>query len=119
VKIAATIYVVSTLAVLGLVLYLLFAVGVGVGLLVLALAAGGHFVLARGLLNGKSGASNAAIAMSSLIALGFFLVPVYCYVQGGWLEILAIWPLLVPFVAFAIAHSVALASLLGAKRSAA
>ena len=119
VKNAAIVYVVSAVAVLGVVLYLLVEVGVGVGLLILTLIAGALLVLARGLIRGKSGASNAAIAVSSFVALGFFLIPLYCYVQGGWTRILLIWPLLAPFAAFAIAHSVALASLLGTKSNAA
>jgi hypothetical protein len=117
--IAAIVYLVSAMAVLGVVLYLLLAVGAGVGLLMLTLTAAALLALARGLLGGRSGATTAAIATSSFVAVGFFLIPLYCYVQGGWARILGIWPLLVPFVVFAIAHSVALASLLGTKSRAA
>jgi hypothetical protein len=115
VKISATVYVVSAIAALGVVLYLLLADGIGVGLLLLTLTSAALLVLARSLLKGKSSATTTAIATSSFVALGGFIVPLYCYVQGGLAGILRIWPLLVPFVVFAIAHSVALASLLRPK----
>ena len=64
VKNAAIVYVVSAVAVLGVVLYLLVEVGVGVGLLVLRLTAAALLELARGLIRGTSSARNAALAVS-------------------------------------------------------
>jgi hypothetical protein len=116
---AAAIYVLSAMAVLGLVVYLAFAVGIGLGSFALTLTAVALLVLARGLIGGKSRANKCAIATSSFVTVGLFLLPLYCYAQGGWVEVSFIWPLLAPFVAFAIAHSVALAFLFGAKPNAA
>jgi hypothetical protein len=113
------IYVISAIAALGVGVYLLLTVGAGMELLVLVLLSGAFLVLARGLVSGKSGAAGCAIGVSSLVALGLFLLPLYCYVQRGWAGVAAMWPLLAAFVVFAIAHSIALAFLFGAKSSAA
>jgi hypothetical protein len=116
---AGAIYVVSAAVVLSIVVYLFFVVGAGTELLALALLSGALLVLARGLLGGKSSVTTCAIGLSSILALGFLLLPLYSYVQRGWSGVTVMWPLLALFVAFAIAHSFALAFLFRAKSGAA
>jgi hypothetical protein len=115
---AAAIHLATAFAFAALVVYLLMSGGGGLGLLVLALASGAFLVLARGLFAGRLRASRVAFAVSSFFAVGFSLVPLYSYVQGGWAEVSALWRILGPFVAVAVAHALAIVFLAGSKPSA-
>jgi hypothetical protein len=115
---AAIVYLVSAIAVLGLDLYSVIAAGVGVGSVVLALVAVALLVIAHGLIGGTARASHCAIVASSFVAVGFVLVPLYCYAQGGWAAVAVLWLVLSPFVAVAISHSLALVFLFRSKASA-
>lgn len=117
-KVAAIVYVVSAIVALGAALYLMLADGPGVGLFMSALTAVVLLAIVRGLSSGRSGATTAAIVTSSFVAVGFLSIPLYGYAQGGWARILHLWPILVPLVGIAIAHSVALVYLLRTKPSA-
>jgi hypothetical protein len=112
---AAAIYLSSALVVLALGIYLLVTVGVGMGLLVLALLAGVLLVLAHGLFAGRLRVGRFAIALSSFVSLGLFLVPLYRYAQGGWPAVAGIWQVLGLFLVIAIAHALAVVFLFGFK----
>jgi hypothetical protein len=115
---AGVIYISSAIAVLGVGLYLLITVGVGIESVVLALVAAALCVLARGLYRGTSRASHSAFVASSFVAVGFVLIPMYCYVQGGWSAVSELWLVLSLFAVVAVAHSLAVVFLVRAKPSA-
>jgi hypothetical protein len=72
-------------------------------------------VLAHGLFAGRLRVGRIAIALSSFVSLGFFLVPLYRYAQGGWTAVSGIWQILALFVVIAIAHALAVVFLFGSK----
>jgi hypothetical protein len=117
VRAAATIYLLTALAVLAFVIFLLVRDGLGIGLAVLVLVACALGMLARGLIGGATSACRSAIVVSAFLAIGFALVPAYLYVQAGWAAVSHLWQFSGAFLALAIAHAMALVFLFRTKPS--